>query len=193
MQRRTLPISEGVRARFNEFLNIGEISYLRLKALGISKHRAKTIRSFGIVPSLREALAIDCATNGQCSVYDWCETEYMVSVSAHAVDEQNKTLFHKPLAWPLAYSNEAIKELRKRLIQRLSRPDNNALSITRHVGKNALNKQRRHEILKRTELFPVSVEDDASEQELQRAIEKRERLRYRRRAFRKGTRSSIDE
>jgi hypothetical protein len=183
--RRSIPIAEGVRERYKQWLLTDEQAVLKLQAFGIRKLRAIAIYKLRKVPTLREALAIDCATNGEVSVYDWAETEYMVGVAQRFVSEEADRLFD----WPTNYPEEARKHLRQRLVRRLSSPGNNALAITTTLGRNIITKEARRQLVYHLSLLPISIEDDDPESKLERLRRKRERLRDRRLAFIKGTRS----
>lgn len=182
---------EGVRLRYSKWLQLDKRAVLKLRSFGISRKRIFAIAHGPKLPSLMEALAIDCATAGACSVYDWADTEWMESIAHERVNSESEYLFHQPKPWPVQYTDEQLRSLRQRLITRLSL-SNNAFKVTATLGNSAIVKSNRRAIAQQISKLPVTVEDDATEQEINRAIARRERLRYRQRAYVNGARSTVE-
>lgn len=180
-------IEQGVRDRLAKWLVTTKNSYKLLQSLGVGKRAVRTL-CFSGVPSLRTALAIDCATNGECNVYSWVDTEWMEQRSNTDTEEQANGLF---TLFPRAITTEERKRLRLHMVQRLGAPDRNVLAIVAKLGYPEISKQARKEQVHKRLRLPVHVEDDASEQELQRAFDRRDRLRIRVNAFIKGKRKDL--
>lgn len=191
---RAVVIQEGARNRLREWALADKNAHLKFKAFGVPAHRLYDLIFKPIAPTLREALVIDCITEGSCSVYDWVDTEYIVTKSRDAVKYEVGKLdgshFKDYAEWPRRYAARALEEARRKMVKRLSSPGLNAFSVVVKYGAPKLNAIKRNRITKNLLKIPVHVDESATDEQVKRAIEKRHRRQLRADAYERGTRAS---
>jgi hypothetical protein len=186
---RTPQLEISARMQYAAFLTQNKRAYKLLKAFGINPRRAKIIALRSETPTLREALVIDCVTNGAPNVYAWVDTEYMEQRSNELVEEEVNSMWRM---WPVNTDAAYREQLRLHMVQRLGKPDRNSLAIIAKLGRAEISKQARRDAVLRILPHAVFLNEDATDEQAKRAIERLERRRARAVAYVKGKRSSVD-